>query len=73
LKINCVGVGAAWNTANVHSGSTVAVFGLGAVGLAVSQKYFLLFFSLQFYQNIVQINTRLSIQTIKLTKQLKLN
>ncbi|KAK7283985.1 hypothetical protein RIF29_13735 [Crotalaria pallida] len=31
------GVGAAWNTANVHSGSTVAVFGLGAVGLAVAE------------------------------------
>ncbi|CAH1415339.1 unnamed protein product [Lactuca virosa] len=28
------GLGAAWNTANVHAGSTVAVFGLGAVGLA---------------------------------------
>ncbi|KAI4308009.1 hypothetical protein L6164_031128 [Bauhinia variegata] len=31
------GVGAAWNTANVSSGSTVAVFGLGAVGLAVAE------------------------------------
>ncbi|KAK1307495.1 Alcohol dehydrogenase-like 3 [Acorus calamus] len=30
------GVGAAWNTANVKSGSSVAVFGLGAVGLAVA-------------------------------------
>ncbi|KAI3518188.1 hypothetical protein L1887_06662 [Cichorium endivia] len=29
------GLGAAWNTANVQAGSTVAVFGLGAVGLAV--------------------------------------
>lgn len=36
-----VGIGAAWNTANVHAGSSVAVFGLGAVGLAVS---FLIFF-----------------------------
>lgn len=35
IKLNA-GVGAAWNTANVHSGSSVAVFGLGAVGLAVS-------------------------------------
>ena len=33
----CEGVGAAWNTANVQAGSTVAVFGLGAVGLAVSK------------------------------------
>ncbi|KAI4306098.1 hypothetical protein L6164_029406 [Bauhinia variegata] len=31
------GVGAAWNTAEVHSGSTVAVFGLGSVGLAVAE------------------------------------
>lgn len=30
------GVGAAWNTADVKPGSTVAIFGLGAVGLAVS-------------------------------------
>ncbi|KAL3499143.1 hypothetical protein ACH5RR_038236 [Cinchona calisaya] len=29
------GLGAAWNTAKVQPGSTVAVFGLGAVGLAV--------------------------------------
>lgn len=29
------GLGAVWNTAKVESGSTVAVFGLGAVGLAV--------------------------------------
>lgn len=31
------GVGAAWNTANVSKGSTVAIFGLGAVGLAVAE------------------------------------
>ncbi|XP_038875569.1 alcohol dehydrogenase-like 4 [Benincasa hispida] len=31
------GVGAAWNTANVKAGSTVAIFGLGAVGLAVAE------------------------------------
>jgi alcohol dehydrogenase len=31
------GVGAAWNTANVEYGSTVAIFGLGAVGLAVAE------------------------------------
>lgn len=30
------GVGAAWNTANLQAGSTVAIFGLGAVGLAVA-------------------------------------
>ncbi|KAH6792578.1 GroES-like zinc-binding dehydrogenase family protein [Perilla frutescens var. hirtella] len=29
------GLGAVWNTADVEEGSTVAVFGLGAVGLAV--------------------------------------
>ena len=31
-----VGLGAVWNTAKVESGSIVAVFGLGTVGLAVS-------------------------------------
>uniref|UniRef100_A0A0A9CK84 Alcohol dehydrogenase-like C-terminal domain-containing protein n=1 Tax=Arundo donax TaxID=35708 RepID=A0A0A9CK84_ARUDO len=31
------GVGAAWNTANVSKDSMVAVFGLGAVGLAVAE------------------------------------
>ncbi|KAG9453116.1 hypothetical protein H6P81_006020 [Aristolochia fimbriata] len=31
------GVGAAWNTANVEGGSSVAIFGLGAVGLAVAE------------------------------------
>ncbi|XP_014629615.1 alcohol dehydrogenase-like 4 [Glycine max] len=31
------GVGAAWNTVDVHFGSTVAVFGLGFVGLAVAE------------------------------------
>jgi Zn-dependent alcohol dehydrogenase len=30
-----VGVGAAWKVADVEKGSTVAIFGLGAVGLAV--------------------------------------
>ncbi|KAL8524282.1 hypothetical protein ACS0TY_014016 [Phlomoides rotata] len=31
------GVGAAWRSANVEAGSTVAIFGLGAVGLAVAE------------------------------------
>ncbi|KAF2558071.1 hypothetical protein F2Q68_00013929 [Brassica cretica] len=31
------GVGAAWKVANVEEGSTVAVFGLGAVGLAAAE------------------------------------
>ena len=31
------GLGAVWNTCNVQKGSSVAVFGLGAVGLAVIQ------------------------------------
>lgn len=39
-SMNQSGVGAAWNTANVSAGSTVAVFGLGAVGLAVSIDVF---------------------------------
>lgn len=29
------GVGAAWKTAKVETGTTVAIFGLGAIGLAV--------------------------------------
>lgn len=31
-----IGLGAVWNTAKVEPGSTVAIFGLGTVGLAVS-------------------------------------
>ncbi|CAK7346071.1 unnamed protein product [Dovyalis caffra] len=31
------GVGAAWRTANVEKGSTVAIFGLGSIGLAVAE------------------------------------
>ncbi|PSR91399.1 Alcohol dehydrogenase-like [Actinidia chinensis var. chinensis] len=31
------GLGAAWNTAKVKAGSSVAIFGLGAVGLAVAE------------------------------------
>ncbi|KAF3533246.1 hypothetical protein DY000_02037771 [Brassica cretica] len=31
------GIGAAWRTADIEEGSTVAVFGLGAVGLAVGE------------------------------------
>ncbi|XP_042485759.1 alcohol dehydrogenase-like 5 [Macadamia integrifolia] len=29
-----LGVGAAWKTANVEAGTSVAIFGLGAIGLA---------------------------------------
>ncbi|KAL0438332.1 UNVERIFIED_CONTAM: Alcohol dehydrogenase-like 7 [Sesamum latifolium] len=31
------GVGAAWRSANVEAGSTVAIFGLGSIGLAVAE------------------------------------
>ncbi|GLT31333.1 hypothetical protein SLA2020_060760 [Shorea laevis] len=31
------GVGAAWRAANVEAGSTVAIFGLGSIGLAVAE------------------------------------
>ncbi|KAK4481369.1 hypothetical protein RD792_012256 [Penstemon davidsonii] len=31
------GVGAAWKSANVEAGSTVAIFGLGSIGLAVAE------------------------------------
>lgn len=37
------GVGAAWNVADIQPGSTVAIFGLGAVGLAVSSGSSLLY------------------------------
>jgi Zn-dependent alcohol dehydrogenase len=30
-----IGVGSAWKIAKVHKSSTVAVFGLGTIGLAV--------------------------------------
>lgn len=33
------GVGAAWKVAAVEPGSTVAIFGLGAVGLAVKFEF----------------------------------
>ncbi|KAB1201719.1 Alcohol dehydrogenase-like 7 [Morella rubra] len=32
-----IGVGAAWKTAKVEPGSTVAIFGLGTIGLAVAE------------------------------------
>ena len=35
FKIPFVGVGAAWRTAGVEPGSTVAIFGMGSIGLAV--------------------------------------
>ncbi|XP_075496172.1 alcohol dehydrogenase-like 7 [Primulina tabacum] len=31
------GIGAAWRSANVEAGSTVAIFGLGSIGLAVAE------------------------------------
>ena len=44
------GVGAAWKTANVEPGSTVAIFGLGSIGLAVKQQTLIISFSkLLFY------------------------
>ena len=37
MRLTCkLGLGAVWNTADLEEGSTVVVFGLGAVGLAVS-------------------------------------
>ena len=38
MSLASSGVGAAWNTANISVGNTVAIFGLGTVGLAVSNK-----------------------------------
>jgi len=39
-----VGVGAAWRTAGVEPGSTVAIFGLGSIGFAVWTLSTLFFF-----------------------------
>jgi hypothetical protein len=39
-----IGVGAAWKVAGVDVGSTVAIFGLGSVGLAVCYFVFLFLF-----------------------------
>lgn len=36
--ITTLGLGAAWNVADVSKGSTVVIFGLGTVGLSVSQE-----------------------------------
>lgn len=44
------GFGAAWKEFNVQKGSSVAVFGLGAVGLGVSIIFFF-FFSFVFYMH----------------------
>jgi len=49
IKHQFLGVGAAWKTANVEPGSTVAIFGLGCIGLAVwilLSLCFLLYFEL---------------------------
>lgn len=35
-EILSLGLGAAWNVANISKGSTVVIFGLGTVGLSVS-------------------------------------
>jgi len=45
IKLPLLGVGAAWKAAGVEPGSTVAVFGLGTIGLAVRRSHnFLLWF-----------------------------
>ena len=36
IETNDAGVGAAWRVAKVEPGSSVVIFGLGSVGLAVS-------------------------------------
>lgn len=38
------GIGAVWNVANISEGSTVVIFGLGTVGLSVSNRKFAIFF-----------------------------
>jgi alcohol dehydrogenase len=36
IALLTLGIGAAWNVADVSKGSTVVIFGLGTVGLSVS-------------------------------------
>lgn len=36
FRLSVAGIGSAWNIAQITPGSTVAVFGLGTIGLAVS-------------------------------------
>jgi hypothetical protein len=49
LTVILTGVGSAWKIAKVHPKSTVAVFGLGTIGLAVS------FHLSNFFINLVSI------------------
>ena len=58
---NGEGVGAAWNVANVQAGSTVAIFGLGALGLAVSTLRFYLWFCF-FFPEVQVIEDFLSLE-----------
>lgn len=54
---NCyiAGLGGVWNTANVEAGSTVAVFGLGSVGLAVSFLPSIKYIKIQYQVSIICI------------------
>ena len=44
IKLPLLGVGAAWRTAGVEPGSTVVIFGLGSIGLAVRTPHSAFFF-----------------------------
>lgn len=48
------GFGSAWRTASVEKGSTVAVLGLGAVGLGVSVSIF--YFALYYYYSLYMLS-----------------
>lgn len=42
-----LGVGAAWKTAQVEQGSTVVIFGLGSIGLAVKSQFSISYFNFE--------------------------
>ena len=55
IKLPLLGVGAAWISAGVEPGSTVAVFGLGSIGLAVRRPCNFVLFVLWFIYNAEEL------------------
>jgi len=55
IKLPLLGVGAASITAGVEPGSTVAVFGLGSIGLAVRTQHNSVLFVLWFIHNVEKL------------------
>ncbi|KAG8081542.1 hypothetical protein GUJ93_ZPchr0179g33511 [Zizania palustris] len=55
------GLGAAWNTANVSKGSTVAIFGLGAIGPAIVVRLLTNWYQSFLMEREIRINARLDL------------